>query len=285
VIDLEKLETFLTVAKHGGFRGAAKHRGLSQSAVTQHIKQLERSLNAVLIDRSNAVSKLTTEGQALLPYAQMLIDISMKASDLFRRSSLTIGASSNVGIYLLQPYLKEFQHHCSVRLDIVIADNASIADKLQRLEIDIAVMEWWDNRSGFTANIWRSEELVLIVPTSHPWASRSSVQVDELDGIELIGGEKGTGTGRIIERVLGDRGLRINVAMQLGSTEAVKHAVKAGLGVSLVLAGAVTDEVLNRQLSVVRIDGDTLQKDIYVIHRNCPSADSVESRFVDFLRQ
>lgn len=285
MIDLEKLETFLTVAKHGGFRGAAKHRGLSQSAVTQHIKQLERSLNAVLIDRSNAVSKLTTEGQALLPYAQMLIDISMKASDLFRRSSLTIGASSNVGIYLLQPYLKEFQHHCSVRLDIVIADNASIADKLQRLEIDVAVMEWWDNRSGFTANIWRSEELVLIVPTSHPWASRSSVQVDELDGMELIGGEKGTGTGRIIERVLGDRDLRINVAMQLGSTEAVKHAVKAGLGVSLVLAGAVTDEVLNRQLSVVRIDGDTLQKDIYVIHRNCPSADSVERRFVDFLRQ
>lgn len=285
MIDLEKLETFLTVAKHGGFRGAAKHRGLSQSAVTQHIKQLERSLNAVLIDRSNAVSKLTTEGQALLPYAQMLIDISMKASDLFRRSSLTIGASSNVGIYLLQPYLKEFQHHCSVRLDIVIADNASIAEKLQRLEIDVAVMEWWDNRSGFTANIWRSEELVLIVPTSHPWASRSSVQVDELDGIELIGGEKGTGTGRIIERVFGDRGLRINVAMQLGSTEAVKHAVKAGLGVSLVLAGAVTDEVLNRQLSVVRIDGDTLQKDIYVIHRNCPSADSVERRFVDFLRQ
>lgn len=285
MIDLEKLETFLTVAKHGGFRGAAKHRGLSQSAVTQHIKQLERSLNAVLIDRSNAVSKLTTEGQALLPYAQMLIDISMKASDLFRRSSLTIGASSNVGIYLLQPYLKEFQHHCSVRLDIVIADNASIAEKLQRLEIDVAVMEWWDNRSGFTANIWRSEELVLIVPTSHPWASRSSVQVDELDGMEMIGGEKGTGTGRIIERVFGDRDLRINVAMQLGSTEAVKHAVKAGLGVSLVLAGAVTDEVLNRQLSVVRIDGDTLQKDIYVIHRNCPSADSVESRFVDFLRQ
>jgi DNA-binding transcriptional LysR family regulator len=285
VIDLEKLETFLTVAKHGGFRGAAKHRGLSQSAVTQHIKQLERSLNAVLIDRSNAVSKLTTEGQALLPYAQMLIDISMKASDLFRRSSLTIGASSNVGIYLLQPYLKEFQHHCSVRLDIVIADNASIAEKLQRLEIDVAVMEWWDNRSGFTANIWRSEELVLIVPTSHPWASRSSVQVDELDGMEMIGGEKGTGTGRIIDRVFGDRDLRINVAMQLGSTEAVKHAVKAGLGVSLVLAGAVTDEVLNRQLSVVRIDGDTLQKDIYVIHRNCPSADSVESRFVDFLRQ
>ena len=285
MIDLEKLETFLTVAKHGGFRGAAKHRGLSQSAVTQHIKQLERSLNAVLIDRSNAVSKLTIEGQALLPYAQMLIDISMKASDLFRRSSLTIGASSNVGIYLLQPYLKEFQHHCGVKLDIVIADNASIADKLQRLEIDVAVMEWWDNRSGFTANIWRSEELVLIVPPSHPWASRSSVQVDELDGIELIGGEKGTGTGRIIERVFGDRDLRINVAMQLGSTEAVKHAVKAGLGVSLVLAGAVTDEVLNRQLSVVRIDGDTLQKDIYVIHRNCPSADSVESKFVDFLRQ
>lgn len=285
MIDLEKLETFLTVAKHGGFRGAAMHRGLSQSTLTQHIKQLERSLNTVLIDRSNAVSKLTTEGQALLPYAQMLIDISKKASDLFRRSSLTIGASSNVGIYLLQPYLKEFQQHCGFKLDIVIADNTSIADKLQRLEIDVAVMEWWDSRSGFTASIWRSEELVLIVPTSHPWAGRSTVQVEELDGIELIGGEKGTGTGRIIERMLGGRDLRINVAMQLGSTEAVKHAVKAGLGVSLVLAGAVTDEVLSRQFNVLRIDGDTQQKDIYVIHRNCTSADSVESRFVDFLRQ
>ncbi len=285
MIDLEKLETFLTVAKHGGFRGAAKHRGLSQSAVTQHIKQLERSVNAVLIDRSNAVSKLTTEGQALLPYAQMLIDISMKASALFRRSSLTIGASSNVGIYLLQPYLKEFQSQCGCKLNVVIADNASIANKLQRLEIDVAVMEWWDHRPGFTASIWRSEELVLIVPTSHSWAARSSVQVEELNGLELIGGEKGTGTGRIIERVLGARDLRIDITMQLGSTEAVKHAVKAGLGISLVLADAVADEALNRQLCVVRIDGDVLQKDIYVIHRHCPSADSDEAKFAAFLQQ
>jgi DNA-binding transcriptional LysR family regulator len=285
VIDLEKLETFLTVAKHGGFREAAKHRGLSQSAVTQHIKQLERSLDVILIDRSNVSSKLTAEGNALLPYAQTLIDVSAKAMGLFKETSFTVGASSNVGIYYLQPILTDFQAQSGIRTNVVIADNVSIADKLQTLEIDVAVMEWWDDRTGFTSTIWRSEELVLIVPTTHPWALRSHITLDELDGVELIGGEKGTGTGRIIEKAFGDRLRPVNVSMQLGSTEAVKHAVKAGAGISLVLAGTVRDEILNRQLCTVRIAGKALQKNIHIIHRNCPSGVSSKRQFTDFLQR
>jgi DNA-binding transcriptional LysR family regulator len=83
VIDLERVATFLAVARYGGFREAAKHRGLSQPAVTQHIKRLEQSLNVSLIDRSPFRSTLTPEGRIFLPYAEHLLSICKRARTAF----------------------------------------------------------------------------------------------------------------------------------------------------------------------------------------------------------
>lgn len=236
MIDLVRLKTFLCVAKYGGFRQAAQHAGLSQSAVTQHVKYLEQLLQTVLFDRSNVRCTLTVQGEAFVPYAEHLIRTAESASNLFRKQSLIIGASSNIGIYLLPSYLKAFQDQFSIETDLVIDRNAVIAEKLENYEIDLAVMEWWDNRPGFHARVWRSEELVLIVPPNHLWAKEKSIQRYQLVGVELLGGEVGTGTRRILEQYLGDDATSLRISMQLGSTEAVKRAVSAGLGVSLVLA-------------------------------------------------
>jgi molybdate transport repressor ModE-like protein len=283
MINLERVATFLAVATCGGFREAAKNTGLSQPAVTQHVKRLEQSLNVNLITRNNAGSTLTPEGRAFLPYAENLVRTCDLVSALFEKNSLVIGASSNTGIYLLQPYLKAYTDVSPHKLEVIIGTNTVIADKLQNFEIDVAIMEWWDNRPGFVATIWRRENLVLIVPPHHPWVGMCNIPRDWLKGQDLLGGEAGSGTGHLLQQYFGDDASTIGVSMQLGSTEAVKYAVQAGLGISLVMAASVINETHSGLLCAIPISGEPLQKTLYAIRRDAGSHDAPALQFTDFL--
>ncbi len=284
MIDLERVATFLAVAEYGGFREAAKRTGLSQSAVTQHVKRLEQSLNALLINRSNAGSTLTAQGQSFLPYAECLLSICSRARAAFEKNSIVVGASSNTGIYLLQPHLKAYKEAVRHAVDVSIGDNNRIAGKLKSCEIDVAVMEWWDHSAGFVAEVWRSEELVLIVPPGHPWAGRDSIPRHWLEGQSMLGGESGTGTGRLLRQYLGEEVSSMGVSMQLGSTEAVKHAVHAGLGISLVMEAAVERELRTGWLHALRIEDEPPRKEIYLVRRESEAQDGPALQFTEFLR-
>jgi len=131
--------------------------------------------------------------------------------------------------------------------------------------VDLALMEWWDRRPGFTAHCFGSEALVLIVPPGHAWRQIQRVPRERLIEIELLGGEPGTGTGRLLADLLGDLAPRLNVRMRLGSTEAVKQWVKAGLGASIVLAGALEKERADGSLHVIEIEDGSLRKDLWAI--------------------
>jgi DNA-binding transcriptional LysR family regulator len=284
VIDLDRVATFLAVVEHGGFREAAKHTARSQPAVTQHIKRLEQSLNVNLIDRSNARSSLTPDGRIFLPFAEHLLSTCTRARAAFQKSSLVVGASSNIGTYLLPPYVKAFAEASPRALDLVIDDNICIAGKLKGFEIDVAVMEWWDHTPGFVADVWRREELLLIVPPQHAWAELGSIPRHWLRGLAFLGGERGTGTGRLLQQYLGEDAATIGVSMQLGSTEAVKHAVHAGLGISLVMAAAVEQERRNGWLHAVSIQNEPLRKEIYLIRREGERQDGLAVLFTNFVR-
>lgn len=284
MLDLECVATFLAVAACNGFREAAKRSGLSQPTVTQHVKRLEQDLHASLIERNNGGSRLTPEGKAFLPYAESLVRINDRARTLFRKNSIVIGASSNTGIYLLQPYLKKYQRTACHEMRVVIDTNAEIAEKLQRSEIDVAIMEWWGHQPGFVAEIWRSEELVVIVANDHRWADLASIPRDWLHGECFLGGESGTGTGRILQQYFGENARTIGVSMQLGSTEAVKRAVQAGLGISLVMASAVEQEHRDGRLRAIALEGNPPTKEIFVVRRHVePDHHSPALMFSNFL--
>lgn len=283
MIGLDCVATFLAVASQGGFREAARHTGLSQPTVTQQLKRLEQSLQVSLISRSNAGCTLTPEGRAFLPYAEHLVKTGRRAQALFDQRKLTIGASSNTGIYLLQPRLRAYRDSADHQIDLVIGNNNAIADKLEHFEIDVAVMEWWDQRPGFQATVWHREELVLIVPPEHAWASRASIPRHWLRGQALLGGEAGSGTGRLLQAHFGEDAKTIGVAMQLGSTEAVKHAVQAGHGISLVMASAVMDEHAQGRLRAIAIEGDAPRKALYVICRDSLLPGAPALQFARFL--
>lgn len=286
-MNFEYVKSFLAVVQTGSFRQAAKQLGISQPAVSQNIKKLEASLNTQLIIRDRKGNQLTPAAQKLLPYAESIVLVTKRAVSALKSTNLRIGASSNIGIYLLPPYLKYHleQYGNSYEVDLVIDANPLIADKLETGLVDIALMEWWDNRPGFTAQLWQSEELVFIVPPNHPWRHLQQVPKAYLENIEMLGGEKGTGTGRLLQQFFGNQVHKMQISLQLGSTEAVKRSVQAGLGVSIVLSKSVTQEVQAGLLHAIPIDVDNkiLRKELFVIWRSSISCQSPVHQFIQIL--
>lgn len=265
MLNLVHAKTFLAVLGERGFRAAARDLKLSPSTVVGHIKQLEEDLAAPLIVRRRGIVEPTSQGAAFAPLARAMIDTAERSRTVIAQASLRIAASSNVGTYLLQSMLASFQATDRCSLDLWIGPNPDVADRLANGTADVAAMEWWSDRPGFRGNTWRREPLVVIVAPDHPWAARQTIKASELASQTLLGGEAGTGTITLLRKELGQSAEGLTAVGGFGNTEAVKRAVRAGRGVSLVIAAAVADEVRAGQLVALRLKGLELVKELKII--------------------
>ena len=270
MLNLVHVNAFLAVMEGGGFHEAARRLGIGQSTVTEHVRQLERALGQVLIERHRTGCVPTRAGSTFAPYARSLIATAAGAKARVSGARVALGASGNIGVYLMPAYLKRLAacDQLPGEIDLTIAPNPEIAERLCQGELDLAAMEWWDDRPGFTAIPWRRERLVVIVAADHEWAARSAISAEELRGVRLLGGERGSGTGTLLRQALGPLADELTLGRNLGSTEAVKQAVKAGLGVSLVSHSAVVEELQHGTLVALTLRGREIAKHLKLVLPN-----------------
>jgi DNA-binding transcriptional LysR family regulator len=144
-------------------------------------------------------------------------------------------------------------------------------------------MEWSVGAPGFAASVWRNEPLVVIVHAGHSWSGRRSIPAHWLLEEKLLGGERGTGTGALLRKQLGVRASALQVVRQLGSTAAVKEAVKNRLGISLVMAASVRDEVAAGSLHMLEIEDAVITKPLYCVTRPAVDRHSAAALFAGFV--
>jgi DNA-binding transcriptional LysR family regulator len=268
-VSLASVAAYLAVIDTGGFRAAAIRLGVTQGAVSQQVRRLESELGSSLVHRDPAGCRPSPGTEPFLRYARTLLDVADRSARLFSDPELVVGAASNIGIYLLQPLLKAISdaHAGRYRIRQYLGTNRDVIDRLVLGDIDVVLTEWWEQRPGFDATIWRQENLVVIVGPDHPWAGRATVTVDELTVQTILGGEPASGTGTLLRNVLGQAAARLPASVNLGSTAAVKEAVHAGLGISLVLESAVDADLRAGRLHTLTIDGPPLRKALWLAHR------------------
>lgn len=283
MLNIAHARSFLAVLDGRGFRAAGRMLKLSPSTVVEHVARLECELAAPLLVRRRRDVALTLQGSAFLPLARALVDTAARACAVVAGAPLRIAASSNIGTYLLQPTLASFEAAGPGAIEPWIGSNPDVAERLSDGRADVGLMEWWDGRPGFLARSLRRERLVVIVGRGHPWALRAGVAVADLVGSRLLGGEPGTGSGTLLRKALGAAADRIETVNGFGSTEAVKRAVRAGLGISIVLACAVEDEVATGDLVALPLADADLAKDIHLIVPERLPAASAAARFADHM--
>ncbi|MBN9670251.1 MULTISPECIES: LysR family transcriptional regulator [unclassified Sulfitobacter] len=276
MLNLSHVHTFLAVVDEGGIQLAASRLACSQPAVSRQLSKLEEFLGVSLVLRNRTRSVPTKEGALFVPKARALIEAARSATTAFSSRRLSVYASGNVGVFLAPRIAAGFERDVACEgggVDLVISTNRGAIDALSAGQADVALTEWHEDDPAIEWTSWRREKLVVIAAPTHPLASFELATCEMLVGYSMIGGEPGTGTGRALSSVFGDNLSRLNISRNLGSTAAVKEAVKANLGISIVFECAVADEVRAGTLVTLGLEEADIFKRLYVgIHRECPQS-------------
>lgn len=271
MINANHLMVFNCVAKHLNFSKAAEELYTSQPSVSTQIKKLEEYLDISLFEQLGKKIVLTEAGMTLFLYSQKmstLIDEGLHAiEDLkgCRTGRLLLGVSTTPGIYLLPKILGEFKSiYPGIVPKIEIANSQKIVEMVNANILDIGIVgEEIICPSELRIEPWLQDELFLVVPTYHPWAAQTSVHVSELANEQFIFRERGSSTRSIIENALTRHGIKIHIALELNHTEAVKQAVSAGLGVSIISRFSV---IHNSEIVCIPIEGIKFSRMFNVVH-------------------
>lgn len=261
-MNLHHLRVFAAVAEHRGFSRAAVALRLSQPAVSKTVQELERQVGLALFDRGERSPRLTDAGEALFARARELFGVERIAEEELaalrglERGVLRVGASTTIATYFLPPLLARFhQEHPGVTLRVVSANTRAIARRLLEGRLDIALVEGPISHARLSVIPWREDELVVIAPATHRLVRRRRVVAADLMGEPFILREPGSGTRVVAEAALAEHGVRPSATVQLGSTEAIKQAVAAGLGLAVVSRAAAADQLALGYIAVVPLRG------------------------------
>jgi DNA-binding transcriptional LysR family regulator len=269
---LEYLRTFHTVAMLGGVTRAAAALHLSQPAVSGRLRALERHYGAPLMEVRHRRTRLTAEGEALLAYTTRVFNLLGEADRAVRaardaeRGHLAVGASTTIGIYLLPAVLGSFARaHPGVEVSLAVGTSAEVRDRVLRDEVPFGLVEAPVPHEDLEALPFAADEVVLVVPPDHPWARAGQVDTLALSGTRALRREAGSGTRAFVDAALTRAGVTVDTAMELGSTEALKQAVMAGMGVAWISRMTVRREAAAGALAVVETPAIDLSRRLWRI--------------------
>jgi len=269
-LNLKQLGVFRAVAESGSISAAASEIHLSQSVVSRHVQALESVLGVRLLERLPRGVELTEAGSILAHYARRVFALEAEArvvmEDLrdLRAGELHIGASMTIGNYLLPPVLTAFhQRYPGVRVQLQIANTDSIQHQLRERRLDIGFTEGFVDDDELAVDVFRHDELVVVVGPQHELSGVESVSAAALARFPCIMREPGSGTRAVVERALQERALRLQEALALSSAEAVKQAVMTGYGFAVTSRHTVDSELSSGLLIAVPVQDLTLKRPLH----------------------
>ncbi|WP_166238750.1 LysR family transcriptional regulator [Paenibacillus turpanensis] len=247
-MDLSLFQTLLESAKRGSYTKAAESLGYAQSSVTAHIQKLEEEYGTTLFERSGRGITLTPAGEELCRYARQLLELYKESKTAVSKDypvELAVGTIETLAAFFLPPYLRKFRSEEPKAWVVLHPHNESdIIKKVRDGELDVGIiLDTLFTDAELSVVPIREEPLVLIAQHHHPFAEKTSVQIDELQGERIIFTEEGCTYRAMFTHLLRRHNVRFDVACELGSLEAIKACVKEGLGIALVPEIAAKAEV------------------------------------------
>ena len=292
-MDLRRLEVFAKVAELGSFSRAAQALALTQPTVSEHVRVLEDELGIQLLDRLGRGAAPTRAGQLLLGYAQRMLTLSREAHqalDHFRgrlSGELIIGGSTIPGEYVLPALIGQFKaKQADISIVLLIGDSRQVSEWVEEGRVELAVVGAPPPHRVLDARELMGDELVVVVPASHGWAVRAAVTLPELKAEPMVVRERGSGSREALERALAtaDSSLaEFRIVGEMGSTEAVKQAVRANVGVAIISKRAVDDECRAGLVSCVKIANMPVARAFYLVTHRERSRSPLALAFLAFL--
>jgi len=259
-----RLQVFHTVAKQLSFTKAAELLYMTQPAVTFQVKQLEEHFNTRLFERGHSKITLTPAGEVALEYAERILNLTgemeTRLGELTGQVSgtLLVGASTTIAEYMLPRLLGDFKaQYPHVHARLMVANSETIEFKVADHALDVGLIESPSHHPQLTSHICCEDELVAICSPKHQVAKYASITPAQLAELPYVSRESGSGTREVVDDYFRQNGVQpedLHITMELGSREAIKGAVEAGLGIAIVSRATILKEVKLGDLIAVSLN-------------------------------
>lgn len=260
----QHLQVFLTVVEEKNFSRAAEKLHMTQPAVSQYIKTFERNIGTSLLDRTNKYVRMNKAGEMVYHHAKEIVGIYSKMERLLDElknqasGSLSIGASYTYGEYVLPGVIAQMQkHYPQVLPSVTIGNTTEIADKVMVHELDVGIVEGHlKHDQQLQVEEFAEDQMVVVAQAGYGYTSnRRSISLAELEGKRWLLREEGSGTREAAETVFDKLLISPADRLYFGSTQSIKGAIEAGLGISLLSKWAVQKELDRGELEIIEAEG------------------------------
>lgn len=292
-MQIEALKTFCDLVETGSFTRAGELNFVSQSAVSQQVRGLERRFDRRLLERFGKAGVEPTDAGRLLYKESKAILARFRALEERLHEpggpvtgTVHVATVYSLGLHALPPYVKQFlREHPQVAIQVEYSRTDRVYSACASGAIDLGIVAFPKRRPRLEVIPLRNEELVLVTSPEHRLARRRSVPVSALDGEAFVAFDRAVPTRRAIDRILRDRGASVRIATEFDNIETIKRSVEAGLGVSIVPEDTVKNEVRAGTLSVLGFTEGPFTRPVGIIHRKGREISAPARAFVDLLRR
>ncbi|WJH33208.1 selenium metabolism-associated LysR family transcriptional regulator [Paenibacillus sp. CC-CFT747] len=294
-LNFHQLHIFFTVAEKGSFSSAAQALHMTQPAVTMQIQSLEDHFGTKMFLRSTKKIELTEAGRTLLPYAKRSMDLMIETEREMSRYThmlegrLQLGASLTVGEYilprLLGPFNKEFPH---ISVSMKVINTTQIVEEILSHQLNFGLVEAPVSHPDFHVEAVLNDELKLILPAGHELLKKEAITIDDALQYPFILREQGSGTRSVMQEEFQRQGYdasTMKIVMELGSTGAIKSAVEAHLGLSILSQSSIKHEAALGLLHARSIEGIRFTRSFYSIYLKSTILPISAVTFLTFMRE
>jgi DNA-binding transcriptional LysR family regulator len=283
-ITLRHLLIFVQVCDSGNMTAAGERLFMTQPSVSQAISEMEKYYGVKLFERLGKRIYITNPGKKLLSYARHIIKLQQEMERVMQEERdaggvLRIGASVTVGTCILIKIVQELNKlNPHVTIETVIDNTKVIESMLLVDEVDIGLVEGRIHSRDLVTDPFMNDRLVLIGGPQHPWKDRTNIEVSELNGASFILREQGSGTRELFESVMTTHGVKWSQSWVCTSAEAIKNAVAAGMGLSVISRMIVENEMQSGKLIIIEIKDVSFERKFNIVyHKNKFLSDGINN--------
>lgn len=283
---IRHLQIFVAVADCGKMRAAAERLHISQPSVSQAVRELESYYNIKLFERLSQRIYITETGKKLLPYARHIIDSFETMEGFINDTSsgnvIRVGGSVSVRTRLLPPMIKSLENEVpDVDVCVIVDNTAAIEGKIQRSELDIAVVEGIVRSDELVKKDIYDDELVLVVGPEHELFNHPGIKLKELTKHALISRESGSVERNQFEQFLLEHDIKMKNKWSCSNTETIKKAVLNGEGIAILSRMVIEKEIAAGEVRVLNVENTRMKRKIKLIyHKNKYISQSMK-QFID----
>ncbi|GHB90307.1 LysR family transcriptional regulator [Cerasicoccus arenae] len=287
---IENLKIFSDLVESQSFSKAAKLNGITQSAVSQQLRAMEKHFNALIVDRSQKQFHLTREGAKLYESSKELLHLYEKLmselQEMKKVISGTIHISTiySIGLHELPPYVKEFlQEFPDVNVRVEYRRANMVYEDILHNAVDFGLVAYPVKMRQLETIPFQEDQLVVICAPENPLASQKSVELKDLEKYKFIGFDQDIPTRKATDQIFRDNKIDIDPVMEFDNIETVKRAVEIDAGIAIVPSTTVLQEVKQGLLASVQVRGKKISRPLAIVHRKGRVLTPAMKKFVKLL--